>query len=143
MCVCVFVGISSRIYAFFFCKHKELFSFSQQITAVGPVPPLLCVCLCVGGCCLQETFARTTIVLFVCFYTFNVYLILFCVLFSHRLTIIFSVFSLSSSFSQSINAKHDSRNAIFYLLAAFLFLFCFLELLCFFHFLNVREIEKL
>lgn len=77
MCVCVFVGISSRIYAFFFCKHKELFSFSQQITAVGPVPPLLCVCLCVGGCCLQETFARTTIVLFVCFYTFNVYLILF------------------------------------------------------------------
>lgn len=141
MCVCVFVGISSRIYAFFFCKHKELFSFSQQITAVGPVPPLLYVCLCVGGCCLQETFARTTIVLFVCFYTFNVYLILF-VYYFHTDLQSSSPFSSLSFSSQSINAKHDSRNAIFYQLAAFLFLFCFLQN-SFFIFLNVREIEKL
>lgn len=141
MCVCVFVGISSRIYAFFFCKHKELFSFSQQITAVGPVPPLLYVCLCVGGCCLQETFARTTIVLFVCFYTLNVYLILFVYYFHTDLQSSFP-FSSHSSSSQSINAKHDSRNAIFFLLAAFLFLFCFFRA-PFSFVLNVREIEKL
>lgn len=80
----------------------------------------VCVCVWVGAASRRRLLGRPLFCLFVCFYTFNVYLILFCVLFSHRLTIIFSVFSLSSSFSQSINAKHDSRNAIFYLLAAFL-----------------------
>lgn len=126
MCLCVYSWEFHLVFTHFsFVNIKNCSHFHSRSQLLVPFHRFY-MCVCVGGCCLQETFARTTIVLFVCFYTFNVYLILF-VYYFHTDLQSSSPFSSLSFSSQSINAKHDSRNAIFFLLAAFLFLFCFLQ----------------
>lgn len=98
----------------------------------------VCVCVWVGAASRRRLLGRPLFCLFV--FTPLTFTLYFFVYYFHTdLQSSFPFSSLSSSFSQSINAKHDSRNAIFYLLAAFLFLFCFLELLCFFIFFKCER----
>lgn len=123
--------------AFTPCKLKNCSHFHSRSQLLVPFHRLY-VCMCgwvlpLGDVCSDDQF--------VCYFLhFNVYLILFCVLFSHRFAIIiFSVFIFF--FQCSINAKHDSRNAIFYLLVISGFILISSELFCFF--LSERELEKL